>query len=293
MEPTGEHIGQSESHAGWRLRKGLEIFVKPRTSDLRVEHAEILQDPRLKGKKVIIVPTHITDADVPFVASVAASKRDIVIANHGTHYDVRKDPLMYFTMLASGRDNYSPVSAKWVTDENGKKAEKATFNPKDYENMIAGLDKGKAVVIASQNNHEKTPEVREHPGVGNVWLWQMAAEKYGAENVVLIPAAMWFDTDNPVVGMSGHDKDTFKEKPPTHVRFGEPMTLDQVNMNALRSAGVGALKDAPAEQVQARHDERFAATQKIKEQAEAVVRAQAAMLPERFRGKWADTPEAA
>lgn len=200
---------------------------------------------------------------------------------------------MYFTMLASGRDNYSPVSAKWVTDENGKKAEKATFNPKDYENMITGLDKGKTVVIASQNNHEKKPEMREHPGVGNIWLYQMAVEKYGAENVVLIPAAMWFDTDNPVVGMSGHDKDTFKEKAPTHVRFGEPMTFDQVNMDALRSAGVGALKDAPAEQVQARHAERSAATQSIKAQAEAVIRAQVAMLPERFRGKWADIPEAA
>jgi hypothetical protein len=121
----------------------------------------------------------------------------------------------------------------------------------------------------------------------------MAVEKYGAENVVLLPAAMWFDTENPHVGMSGYDKETFKEKPPTHVRFGEPMTFDQVNMDAVRSAGVGALKDAPAEQVQARHDERFAATQRIKEQAEAVVRAQVAMLPERFRGKWADIPEAA
>lgn len=295
MEHTGEQQGNqavSETQAGWRLRKGLEMFVKPRTSNLSVEHAEILQDPRLKGKKVIVVPTHITDADVPFVASVVGARRDILMANHETHYSPTKDPIMYLTMLASGRDNYAPVSAKWVTDEEGNKAEKATFNPKNYDRMLAGLDKGKTVVISSQNNHEKKPEMREHAGVGNVWLYQMAVEKYGAENVVLIPAAMWFDTENPHVGMSGHDRDTFQEKPPTHVAFGEPISLDTVDMSALRSSGVGSLENATPDQIQARHDERFAATQKIKQQAEAVVRAQVALLPDRFKGKWADSPQA-
>ena len=36
MEHTGEQQGNqavSETQAGWRLRKGLEMFVKPRTSN--------------------------------------------------------------------------------------------------------------------------------------------------------------------------------------------------------------------------------------------------------------------
>lgn len=62
---------------------------------------------------VIVAVSHETGLDVPLSIKALGEYLDLAITDQSTHHSLRKEPNMFLSLMASGADNYIPVSYEW------------------------------------------------------------------------------------------------------------------------------------------------------------------------------------
>lgn len=204
--------GEKKTVTPLRLRIALKELVGAsvkKTNLLGKEHlSEIPAD-----KKVIIATTHITDIDVPVVASELANEFDLALAHKSTQRSFMADPMTYVGINLAGKNNFLPLDFK----KGGKIGE---FNPENFVPMEEALEKGKTVVI-SAHNPTYDGNFPEKGGFGVAYLASLE------DNTIILPVAVRLESEE-TLGMAANPLKTLLKRPEATVMIGKPFELEKI-----------------------------------------------------------------
>jgi hypothetical protein len=258
-------------HTSKRLMLALETAVKLSIKEVSVSGKESLAliPP---GKRVIIVTSHISDMDVPIVASVLGPDFDLTIANESTHHSFFQHPGPNIGMKLAGKDNFIGVDFK---PQPGTKPNQGQFNPENFEPMSEALERGKTVIIAG---HSPTNKMElQKGGYGAVYLAGMT------EGVVLLPVAVNLYGKEDMTNEELHT--VKKEKPSARVEIGQPIELNKIP--GIEELGLLMEKRKGGVILDKTERERFSKlTDSLREHSQFVTARIAEMVPNEKRGSY-------
>jgi hypothetical protein len=142
-----EHLGEiSPAKTSERLMRAIELHLNIQLGKITINGKENLEKLP-KDKKVVVVPTHISDMDIPLTVYAVGNALDVTISNQSVHHDWKNEPSMKAAMLAAGEDNFLPI------DFIGRGTDKrpGTFNPDNFVPMMEAMDQEKAMIVPGHN----------------------------------------------------------------------------------------------------------------------------------------------
>lgn len=242
-----------ESDIGWRPRpsfrmRGFEITKIP--NNIFVFGRNNLPKP---GQGFVLMPSHISDVDIPSTAAVTVRDYDVGLAYISALRDNPKENRLFeFERKLLGPDHFYPIDFEWT----GKLYRPKAFNAKNYEPMADALHRGRIMIFAA-HTPTKNLILPDEPGIGGVWLAQKA-------HVPIVPVGVYLhEMQGETVGeIAELVRQPFKRRR-VDVRFGEPIHLEPVETRSI-----------------------IRSYKTIYQQSERVMRAIAGLLPERSRGRW-------
>ena len=172
---------KKETSRRLRLLVGLEM--KLMLGNITTHGREHLKEIP-KNKKVIIVPSHLSDLDMQIVINQLGKDFDMAVSGLATNLDMSKDFAAGMSTLLAGRENFLPIDNMREKTSNGDPGVhvKERFNPENFETMADTLRSGKEVLIAGHNRGEG--ELKKG-GKGAVYLAQL-----GKGDFVILPVAV-------------------------------------------------------------------------------------------------------
>lgn len=222
-------------------------------------------------RKVIFVPTHLTNWDVPIALSVMGKYFHVAVGDASTHHSIGENTPAYLGNLLVGQDNF--YSVEHNKDSEG--VERGNFNPDDFERMKEAFQENKALVISAYYTGKESQELPKRGEYGAVYLAE-------ANNALIIPVAVDVKQEEQV-GVFKKILDAFK-KSVTEVTIGKPIELEEIRDIERISEIINIRKERKLthEETQEFHRLRLA----LKEQSDRVMKKIAEMLPEEKRGRW-------
>ena len=204
-----------------RLWLANEIMIKAAVGNIEISGKENLAKIP-EGEGVVVMPTHMTDLDVPITIHSVGKNLDLMATNMSVHHKFfGKDgeAVTNFGMHVSGEKNFIPIDFKKdKSGPGGKSAE--VFNPKNFDPAIKAIKNGKSVLIAA---HKPLPEPAKNldnvkGGFGGIYS-ALLADAY------ILPVTVVLDKN---AGMYGNAIKTVLKRPNASVVIGEPFKLEKV-----------------------------------------------------------------
>ncbi len=224
------------------------------------EHLDEIPD----GMNVVVAGSHVSDFDMPLIATALGKDLNIAITDMSVHStDWKKDPT-YVGMLIAGIRNFIQIS--WHTGAGGKRQPR--LNPENYGPVRDALNRGKAVLMAAHNpSYGSLPD---KPGIGA----ELVAET--TPNTVILPVTVDVQDEQASTATKFRQQMmSLFRRPKVVVTIGKPITpqmqIDPADLirGETRSA---------AEVSQTLHG--------IRDRSRVVMQALAEMLPEGQKGSY-------
>jgi len=206
---------QTEKRKGssLRLSVALESVMKFATSKIEVKGREHISEIP-KGKKVIIVCSHISDMDMGIAAYALRDDFDLLIT-HQSVQTLLEEPGISLGMKIAGKENFMPID--WLRFEGGKQGK---FNPDNFIKLKKYLEESGKTPIIAAHNPSKRWQLKKG-GYAAVMLAQLQGD------AVILPIAIDVKSEEPV-GMAESRLKTLKKKPEVEVSIGKPFELPQI-----------------------------------------------------------------
>ena len=199
-----------------RLMVGLEALIKLQIGNVKIEGAEHIKEIPIDRKKIIVVSSHLTDLDMPLVASAVGNDFNIKMVNMSVHHSFSQEASTAFGVYAAGKDNFIPVD--YTKEKTGDKTVDP-FNVENFEPMIKALDEGKQILIAG---HNPSHDGKFHkPGLGAAYLALLT-------DAVILPVGVKIESKGDI-GMYGSGVKTFLKKPDADIKIGLPFELSKID----------------------------------------------------------------
>lgn len=270
IENTEPNVFEERKVSSKRLMLAIEANLKLVTKEIKVYGEDHIKNIP-QGKKVIIATTHISDLDLPIVATVLGKYFDIAITNQSLHHSFLAEPSINMAMKVAGKENFIPIDYNKVDGEK-----KGFFNPDNFEIMSEALKNGKAIIIAAHNpaKNWKLPK----GGYGVAYLSDIT------DDVIILPVTVNLESSEPI-GMADNMVKNIIEKPVASVYINEPIELEKIpGLEELSQ-----ITDKRKEGKILNHDERnrFSELKKLLEnQSDSIMNALSANLPNPKKGKY-------
>lgn len=253
-----------------------------------------IQQPAVEGlqnlaeippnQQVVFAVSHLSDVDVPAAASALSLYRpiDVVILRTGA-IDLKQIP---FIKLA-GKHHFHTIDN---TFNLKTQTPHTRFNADNFQEMKEAMSKGRDIVIAV---HKPTRDgkLSGNPGIGSIYLAQMA-------DALIVPVALDIHSEKPI-GMAYDLIGTLRRiikrvRPKATLSIGKPMALPKIPQEDLDDVSKLLTNQRKGLRInKERYIKAIATYKKLKEQSGVVIKAIAAMLPEKKRGVWqSDEPVA-
>ena len=225
-----------------------------------------------KGKKVIVVTTHLSDRDVPLAIGMLGDEFESVgWAEASTHEKFRENPGGYIGRKLSGSEHSYSVD---TTKAGG--AERGVFNPDDFEPMKEALSDGKTMFVAGYYKSTNDWKLPDRGGYGAVLLAQ-------TQDTVLLPVAINTKTKEQT-GMGAHPLKAITQRPDVDVVIGEPFELGKIFGAERMGEIMKSRKDGPLSKED--REEFSSLSEKLRGESDVVMEHLAELLPEDKRGAW-------
>lgn len=228
-----------------------------------------------RDRKVIFVPTHLSDFDVPMTISVIGKHFHVSVGDASTHHKITENTGAFFgntlVNLATLRKNFYPVEHR-----NKDGVEKGKFNPEDFEGMKEIFEQDKSLVISAYYKGGQGWELPDKGGYGAVYLAEM-------EDALIVPVAVNIRSEEQI-GMGNTKLKTLMKKPDAEVSIGVPVELEDI-------PGIERIKEIMEKRKSEKlsHDEveEFHRLRlDLRDKSDLLMGKLAELLPEEKRGRW-------
>lgn len=210
-----------------RFRRGLDgarsIFSGESTIT-GVENFDLIPE----GRNLVIASSHEKVLDLPFAASAVPENFQIGLPNVSVQWRFSGDPAINTLMRLAGRRNFFRI------DYPGYKhatpvLPPSRLNMENFNTMVDEMKNGMTPVISLYNPSDDSVPPSE-TGIGAILLAQLT-------DALIIPASVVLDTDDPGIGQAGvmNFLRTAVKHPDVRISFGEPIGLEKINTEPLRS----------------------------------------------------------
>ena len=234
---------------------------------------------KVEGKRIIFLPTHMSDFDVPIaIAKLGETFGNISVAEAEDHQFFTKNPTGYIGRKIAGEENSFLVGFT-----GGRGWGHGVFKTEDYIPMKRSLESGRPLVIAAYhdtNYNDHTWSLPDKGGNGGVFLSEIT------ENAVLVPVAIDIESSKDFAMGDANILQLVKEmRPKVNVKIGKPITPEPIkDINKFRQV---LEKRKNGEKISEEDRQEFSRIHKeIKKQSDKVMKSIADMLPDKKKGKW-------